>query len=89
MEIIKDSQFIEKETKGSLILSNDLENLDVLLKKFIKDQITNKNYKSLFINGIIYTGNLEKYKKIKEKYSDFFKIICVVPQDIVKFLENF
>ena len=108
MEIIKDSQFIEKETKGSLILSNDLENLDVLLKKFIKDKITNKfilivnggsaekifdfitnkNYKSLFINGIIYTSNLEKYKKIKEKHSDFFKIICVVPQDIVKFIKK-
>ena len=108
MGIIKDSQFIEKETKGSLILSNNLENLDVLLKKFIKDKITNKfilivngssaektfefiknkNYKSLFINGIIYTSNLEKYKKIKEKHPDFFKIICVAPQDIVKFIKK-
>ena len=55
MEIIKDSQFIEKETKGSLILSNDLENLDVLLNKFIKDQITNKFI--LIVNG----GSAEKY----------------------------
>ena len=108
MEIIYDSQFIEKETKGTLILSNDLENLDLLLKKFKKDQttskfilivnggssektfdfITNKNYNSLFINGIIYTGNLEKYKNIKEKHPDFFKIICVDSNNIVQFIKE-
>ena len=107
-QIILDSQYIQKDTKGSLILTNKLENLDILLKKLIKDQITskfflivngssaektfdfinNKNYKSLFINGIIYTSNLKKYKDIKEKHPDFFKIICVERKKIVKFIEK-
>ena len=108
MEIILDSHFIQKETKMSLILSNDLENLDLLLKKLRKDKIAckfilivngssaektfyfikNQNYKSLFINGIIYTSNIEKYEEIKYKHPDFFKIICVQVKEIVKFIKD-
>ena len=108
MGIIIDSQFIQKETKASLILSNDLENFDSLLKRLTKDQVKSKfilivnggsaekifdfinknNYNSLFINGIIYTSNVNKYQEIKEKHPDFFKIICVNAKNIVIFIKK-
>ena len=107
-EIILDSQFIEKEMKGTLILSNDLENLDLLLKKLKKDETTSefilivnggsakktfdfirkKGYSHLFINGIIYTTNMQKYESLIWEYKEFFKKICINKKDIVEYLKK-
>ena len=109
MGIVLDSQYIERQVKGSLILSNDFENFDLLMKKIKKEKTSSKfilivnggcaekifnfikknNYNNyLFQNGIIYTTNLEKYENIKKKYPDFFKIICVNRNQIVKYLKE-
>ena len=107
--IIIDSQKIQREINGSLILTNDLENLDLLLKGLIKNNIKskfflivngrsaekiinfikkNKKYISLFIKACIYTSNLEKYKKIKEKNSDFIDIICTDISNVINFVKQ-
>ena len=108
MDIIKDCQVIQSNTKGSLILTNNLPNLNSLLKKFVETNIKSKfilivngssadhtinfikntQYKNLFIGSIIYTSNLNKYSKIKDKYSDFIDIICIDPMSIVKFIKK-
>ena len=107
--VVLNSQYIERQVKGSLILSNDIENFDLLMKKIKKEKTSSKfilivnggssekifnfikknNYNNyLFQNGIIYTTNLEKYENIKKKYPDFFKIICVNRNQIVKYLKE-
>ena len=53
------------------------------------DFIKKKDYNYyLFNNGIIYTSNLAKYEKLKKKHLDFFKIICVERQQIVKYIKE-
>ena len=49
MDIIKDSQVIQSQTKGSLILTNNLPNLNILLKKFVENNIKSKFI--LIVNG--------------------------------------
>ena len=108
MEIISDCQKIQKETNCSLILSNDLVNLNLLLNNFKRNNIKSKfiiiingssadntinfikkyKYTSLFICGIIYTANLNKYLKIKEKHSDFIETICIDNESLIIFIKT-
>lgn len=105
-EIISDCQRIQNQTKGTLILVNDLINFCLLLKNLTESKTTckfilivngssadnavtlvkKKNYQSLFINACIYTGNLNKYEKIKNKHSDLIGTICIDCQNIIMFI---
>ena len=51
---------------------------------FIKE----KNYLSLFESACIYCLNKEKYRKIKEKYSDFYQKIYVNKDKLVDFIDS-
>ena len=107
--IIDDCCKIQKKTKCSLILLNDLNNLTLLFLHLLKNKTKskfifivnggksedsvnfikkNKEYKSLFIGACIYTTNLEKYSKIKKKYSDFFYDICTNPKNVIEFIKK-
>ena len=52
---------------------------------FIK---TNK-YKSLFINGCIFTRNLQKYLKIKDKNPNFIVKITTLYKDVIQYIEEY
>ena len=74
---------IKSKTKSKFILivnGSSADNAVNLIKK--------NNYTSLFISGIIYTGNLNKYEKIKEKHSDIIGTICIDCESIINFINN-
>jgi len=107
--IIDDCCKIQKKTKCSLILLNDLNNLTLLFLHLLKNKTKskfifivnggkseesvnfikkNKEYKSLFIGACIYTTNLAKYSKIKNKNSDFVLDICTDVKSVIEFIEK-
>ena len=108
MDIINDCIRLQKETNGSVILCNDVVNLEIILKNFLKNNIKSKfvliingssaekviqfikknNYISLFIGASIYTANLNKYSKIKEKNADFIQKICIDSQSLIIFIKE-
>ena len=95
MDIINDCQTIQYQTKFPLILTNDIINLNLLLKNLIKNKTKSKfilivngasaektinfikmnSYRSLFTTACIYTGNINKYLKVKYNYQDFVENI--------------
>ncbi len=107
-EIINDCIILKRETKGSIILCNDLVNLELILKDLVKNKIKSKfflvingssaekvinfikknKYTSLFINAAIYTQNLNKYSKIKEKNPDFIQTICIDSKSLSIFIKD-
>ena len=108
-DIIEDCYKIQKKTKCSLILLNDLNNLTLLFKHLLKNNTKNKfifivnggkseesvnfikknkEYRSLFIGACIYTTNLEKYSKIKNKNSDFVYDVCIDLKSIIEFIQK-
>ena len=52
--VVLNSQYIERQVKGSLILSNDIENFDLLMNKIKKEKTSSKFI--LIVNG----GSSEK-----------------------------
>lgn len=95
MSIVSDCQTIQYQTKFPLILTNDIINLNLLLKTLLKNKTKSKfllivngasaentiyfikknNYRSLFIKACIYTGNINKYLKVKNNNQDFVENI--------------
>ena len=52
---------------------------------FIKSR---NDYQSLFIGACIYTMNLEKYSKVKQKNSDFIYDVCNNLKSVVEFIQK-
>jgi hypothetical protein len=106
MSIINDCQMIQYQTKFPLILTNDIINLNLLLKNLMKNKTKSKfilivngasaektinfikmyNYRSLFVNACIYTGNINKYLKVKYNNQDFIENIYCDCYAIINFI---
>ena len=106
MDIINDCQMIQYQTKFPLILTNDIINLNLLLKNLLKNKTKSKfilivngasaektinfikmnGYRSLFITACIYTGNINKYLKVKYNYQDFVENIYCDCYAIINFI---
>ena len=81
MDIINDCLKIQNDTKGSLILCNDLINLDLILKNFV-----NKKIKSKFVliaNGSS-SENVIKFIK-KNNYKSLFIGACIYTANLNKY----
>ena len=51
--------------------------------------IKNNKYKSLFINGCIFTRSIQKYLKIKDKNSNFIVKITTNNKDVIQYIEEY
>ena len=103
-EIIKDYQYIKKETNATLILTKSTEEMNLLLN-FISKTTPNcksvlimnggssekllsflkgSSYMNLFVKGIIYCQNSQKYQIIMDKNKPFIDSICNDPDSVIK-----
>ena len=81
MDIVNDCQRIQKQTKSTLILSNDLINLEMLLKTLIKQNIKSKFI--LLINGSSADKTISFIKN--NNYSSFFINCCIYTSNLQKY----
>ena len=81
LDIVLDCQKIQQEIKASLILTNDLLNLDILINYLIK--INSKSKFFLIINGSSADNTLNFIKK--KKYSHLFIKGCIYTASLDKY----
>ena len=81
MDIINDCQTIQSSTKGTIILVNDLINLNLLLKNIKKNNMNSKFI--LIVNGSA-ADNVINYIK-KSEYKSYFINACIYTSNLNKY----